>query len=247
MNVVGIIQARMGSTRLPGKVMLPLDCHHVLTHVVRRVAASKSIDETAIATSNDQQDEIVERYGLKTGTTVYRGAEFDVLGRLKDAAVELDADIIVRITADCPLVTPTCIDTVVNQLIKTKADYVSNILYRTVPHGLDAEAFTINSFERVENQAKGERHREHVTLYYREHTDQFKLGNVTAREMFEEHFMHNRTDLRLTLDEAADYELLKTVYENISYDSILDVRDAVLYIDEHNLTDMNADVRQKTL
>ena len=102
MKVVPVIQARMGSSRLPGKVMLPLNCDHVLEHDVRRVASADRVDEVVVATSEEKQDDIVERYAEREGAHVHRGSEDDVLGRMYEAASERDADVVVRVTADCP-------------------------------------------------------------------------------------------------------------------------------------------------
>ncbi|AUV81812.1 hypothetical protein C2R22_09265 [Salinigranum rubrum] len=104
MNVVAVIQARMGSSRLPGKVMLPLDGRHVLEHVVRRTAAATSIDEVVVATSENGADDIIARYAERAGATVFRGSETDVLDRMYHAAKGAEADVVVRITADCPLI-----------------------------------------------------------------------------------------------------------------------------------------------
>jgi spore coat polysaccharide biosynthesis protein SpsF len=131
--------------------------------------------------------------------------------------------------------------------METNADYSTNIIDRTFPRGLDVEAFTFESFERVHNEATAPHHREHVTPYYREHDDQFNLVSVTSEEVFDEPSMQNRTDLRLTLDKAADYKLLWEIYDRIEYDEILPVRDAIKLVNKENLHRLNADVEQKHL
>jgi spore coat polysaccharide biosynthesis protein SpsF len=132
------------------------------------------------------------------------------------AATEVDAETVVRITGDCPLIDPDTIDRVVTTLNNSDANYVSNIDERSFPRGLDVEAFTMDSFEAVEAEATRPSHREHVTPYYREYSEEFSLVNITSDEVFDEEYMRNRTDLRLTLDEAADYELLRTIFENVA-------------------------------
>lgn len=246
MKIVAIIQARMGSTRLPGKVMLPLAASHVLTHDVRRVSQAESIDEVVVATSTKTADDIVARYAHRASATVFRGSEDDVLDRMFSAATEADAETVVRITGDCPLIDPDVIDAMVDRLTTKSVDYCSNTFERTFPRGLDAEVFTYESFEHVYENAKEPHHREHVTPYYNEREDLFDYASVTSQEVFEESWMQNRTDLRLTLDEADDYELLRAVYENVNYDDILDVRDAVQYIDENKLYELNEHVKQKS-
>ena len=246
MDVVATVQARMGSSRLPGKMMLPLAGEHVLTHDIQRINTAKNIDQMVVATSTKNADDIIERYAGKAGAAVFRGSESDVLDRMFRAADQADADIVVRITGDCPLLSPKVIDTVVEKLVETSADYSSNIIERTFPRGLDIEAFTFESFEKVHRQASSPHQREHVTLYYHENPNTFDLVNVGSDDVFEEPWMHDRTDLRLTLDEADDYELLRTIYETVPYTGLLDVRDAIKCVDENELYHLNKHVEQKT-
>jgi spore coat polysaccharide biosynthesis protein SpsF len=240
-----LIQARMGSTRLPGKVMLPLDNHYVLNHVVNRVNQAGHIGTTIVATSHERQDDIITQSAPKFGAELYRGSESDVLNRMFEAAKEHDTEIVVRITADCPLLDPSVVDAVVETLQQTSADYASNIQQRTFPRGLDVEAFTFESFERVHEEATEPHHREHVTPYYREHPGTFDLETVTSEMVYDDPQFQNRTDLRLTLDEAADYELLQCLYTEIPYDGILPTKRAIEYIDERNLKHINTDIEQK--
>jgi len=247
MHTVAVIQARMGSSRLPGKVMLPLAGDHVITHDVRRVRAARSVDEVVVATSTELSDDIVERYASRAGAETFRGSESDVLGRFVDAATEADADVVVRVTGDCPLVAPAAIDAVVERLSSTSADYASTTTERTLPRGVGAEAFTFSSFEQVVAAADAPYEREHVTPRYYEHPDQFDIQSVTSEAIFDAPRHHDRTDLRLTLDEADDYELLRRIYEGLaSSGEPLDVRDAIDYVDEHELAEINRTVEQKS-
>lgn len=246
MKSTPILQARMGSSRLPGKVMLPLGESTVLGQNLDRVSDSILGSPPVVATSKKLADDIIEWYSQNAGVKVYRGSESNVLQRMYQAADLTSVDIIVRITADCPLVSPDIIDFVIERLDETGADYCSNIIERTFPRGLDVEAFTFDSFNRVRSNAKNSHQREHVTPYYLENPGEFELVSVTSDEVFDEPRMIDRTDLRFTLDEADDYELLRTIYENIEYDDILDVRDAVRYVDENDLADINAHVEQKS-
>jgi spore coat polysaccharide biosynthesis protein SpsF len=245
MKTVAIIQARMGSTRLPGKVMLPLNGEHVLTHDVHRTMAATNVEEVVVATTERQADDIIDRYARRTRATVFRGSETDVLSRVYYAARKANADIIVRITGDCPLISPETIETVIERLMKSNADYSTNILERTFPRGFDVEAFTFNSFKQVYDQATEPHHREHVTPYYHENDHDFNLVSVTADEVFDKPWMQNRTDLRLTLDEADDYELLRLIYDRIDYEDFLPVRDAVSLIDDEDLHQINSNIEQK--
>lgn len=245
MQITAVIQARVGSTRLPGKVMYPLNGKSVLEHVVKRVQATNHITNVVVVTSTEPQDDVIHRSASRYGAHVIRGSESDVLDRFTRAAEQYEPDIIVRVTGDCPLIDTQTIDTVVNRIMETESDYITNILDRTFPRGLDVEAFTKESFERVQKEATELRHREHVTPYYRENPDQFILENVTSNNVFDEEWMQNRTDLRLTLDEAADYEVLRRIYENIPYKNTLPIRKATRYVDEHKLMNINESVIQK--
>lgn len=247
MRVVAIVQARMGSTRLPGKVMLPLAGDHVLAHVIRRVNEATTVDKIVVATSTEQQDDIIQQYVSRANATGFRGSESDVLGRMYDAAINSDADIIIRVTADCPLISPEIIDVVVTRLEKTSADYVSTKLDRTFPRAIGAAAFTIDSFELVECRSERAYEREHVTPYYHEQQGEFEITNVRSDELFDEERYINRTDLRLTLDEANDYELLRRIYEGVAFDNILEMREAIDYIDENGFGKVNDSVDQITL
>ena len=245
-QVVAIIQARMGSTRLPGKVMLPLAADHTIIHTIRRVESAECVTNTMVATSKRTADDIVARYSARSGADVFRGSESDVLGRIYDSALSADADVIVRITGDCPLIDPETIDTVVREITDDDVQYAANIFERTFPRGLDVEAFTFESFERVHEEATEQHHREHVTPYYREQEDLFSTESVTSVDVFDEPQFQNRGDLRLTLDEADDYEVLRTIYENVSFDDVLPIREAIRYVDENDLMTLNASVEQKS-
>jgi len=240
------IQARMGSTRLPGKVMHPLKSRHVLDHVVERVSRASRISDVVVATSDQKQDDIIAQFAPEFGADVHRGSEADVLERLFEAAAARPPNTIVRITADCPLIDPVVLDRVVEVVEQESADYASNIRKRTFPRGLDVEAFSFESFEGVYEQAVEPHHREHVTPYYRENPDNFELVDVTSEDVFDDPQFQNRDDLRLTLDEVDDYKVLREIYENVPFDDILPTREAIRYVDEHDLMSLNADVEQKT-
>jgi spore coat polysaccharide biosynthesis protein SpsF len=246
-TTVAVIQARMGSSRLPGKVLLPLDCEHILTHDVRRVRAAETVDTVVVATSTEQADAIIEQFGSRHDVPTYCGSEKNVQQRMFDAATAYDADTVVRITADCPLIHPETIDTVVSELHDWGADYASNTIERTFPRGLDAEAFTYDSFERVVSEARTQAEREHVTQYYHNHPREFDLHGVRSESVFDDRQYIDRTDLRLTLDEAADYRLLDRVYDEIEYADAVPIRAAIDLIDREGLAELNASVKQKSV
>jgi spore coat polysaccharide biosynthesis protein SpsF len=235
----------MGSTRLPGKMMLPLACDHLISHVVQRAAKSVRINDVVVATSMERADDVLARQAERTGASVFRGSEYDVLGRMFQAAKLHDVDTIVRISGDCPLISPPVIDAVIERLVDRDADYATNIIGRTFPRGLDVEAFTFESFECVEAETTEDHDREHVTPYYQSRDDLFTHASVASEQVFDEPWMQERNDIRLTLDEADDYELLRKIYENLDYDETPDIRDVVRFIDEGDLQDVNSAIYQK--
>lgn len=247
MNIVALIQARTGSTRLPGKTMYPLCCHPVLAHVLERVSVASTVDRSIVTTSDRPRDDIIEATTVEQGSEVVRGSEDDVLKRLHTAATETEASIFVRVCADNPLLSPAAIDAVVTKLQSSGADYVSTLGERTLPVGLDAEAFTSESFDAVARDAEQSHQREHVTVFYREHSDRFAVRNVTADEIFEHDRLRGRTDLRLTLDEAADYRLLSEVYERLYDGKPIALDDAIDLIDSTGLSEINRHVAQKSV
>lgn len=246
-TTTAVIQARTGSTRLPGKVMYPLDGKHNLQHVIDRTTAATGIDTVIVATSTNPQDDTIAHYAERFGAEVIRGSETNVLSRFEQALDEYEPDILVRVTADCPLLSPTFIDASIKRIQETDAEYVSAGLDRTFPRGTTCETFTADSFKQVIEHSTEPHHREHVTPYYRENPEAFELSNITSDELFEQDWLQDRTDLRLTLDEPADYQLLETVYRNVEYEGILDVRDAIRYIDENGLAEINQHVEQKSV
>jgi len=244
---MAIIQARTGSTRLPGKVMYPLDGQPVLEHVVTRTARADNVTDVVVATSTEPQDDLIAQYAPTFGADVIRGSESNVLNRFKRAVEAYNPDTIFRITGDCPLIDPTTIDRVIDPIDNRGADYTSNISHRTFPRGLDVEAFTAESFETIISESPSQTEREHVTPYYRENPDEFDIVNVTSDLVFDERKYIGRTDLRLTLDEADDYRLLESIYNMVEYDGILPIRDAINLVDAEGLAELNESVRQKEI
>ena len=212
MKVVAIVQARMGSTRLPGKMMLPLGGKSAITHVLQRTDRATLVDETILATTSKERDELLQNRARELGIETYQGDEEDVLGRVLNASKVADADVIVRIAGDCPLVSPNIIDLAVDTLLETNSDYVSNKIDRTFPLGLDVEVFTRNSFLMVDQATDAANEREHVTVYYLEHQDRFSTENISSNQFFDQDNYKNRTDIELTLDESDDYVFLDEIF-----------------------------------
>lgn len=211
MKTVCIIQARMGSTRLPGKVMLDLCGKTVLEHVIQRVKRVKNIDEIVIATTIDKKDDVIVEEAMKCGVKVFRGSEEDVLSRYYYAAKENKADVVVRITSDCPLIDQEITQKTIDYYLinKDKFDYVSNTLERTFPRGLDTEVFSFKVLEKAFNEAILQRDREHVTPYIWDNPEMFNLGCYKSDVDYSKY--------RWTLDTEEDFELIKRIYEKLFY------------------------------
>lgn len=244
MKVVAVVQARMGSTRLPGKMMLPLGEKPAITHVLQQTDSAESVDETILATTDKDRDELLRNRACELGIQTYRGDETDVLGRVLSAAQMADADLIVRIAGDCPLVSPDIIDLAVETLLETDSDYVSNKIDRTFPLGLDVEALTLNSFLMVSQAADAANEREHVTVYYLDHQEQFSTENITSSQLFDEEKYRNRTGIELTLDESADYIFLDEIFSMLP-EGERDPCSVIDLIDSGEL-DANTDVERRS-
>lgn len=206
-RVIGIIQARIGSTRLPRKVLLPLAGKAVLEHVIARVGSSSQIDEVVVATTIAAGDARIAALCDGLQVRVFRGSEDDVLDRFYRSARLLKAEHVVRITADCPLMDPDIIDLIVSRHLVSKADYTSNTLLPTYPDGEDVEVLTVDALERAWRDATLRSEREHVTPYLTSHPEIFNLVNVK-----------NAVDLsakRWTLDREVDYDFLKTIFARL--------------------------------
>lgn len=197
----------MGSSRLPNKVMLDLCNEPVLLHVVNRTRFSKRIERIIVATSENSNNDTIREYCELKGIECVSGSENDVLDRyykvMKYANLK-DDDIVVRITADCPLIDPELIDEVIEHHIVTNSEYTSNTIEPTFPDGLDCEVIQATVLKRAWEESKLKSEREHVTLYIRNHPDLFRIESYKGTE--------DLSDMRWTLDEKEDYVLIKRIY-----------------------------------
>ncbi len=177
-QAIAIIQGRMNSSRLPGKVLKPIAGRPMLCHVMDRTASAETINEVIVATSDDPSDDPIELTCSREGYLCYRGSQFDVLDRFYQAASLADASVIVRITADCPLIDPGVIDRTVRAFFEQGADFAANRLpppyKRTYPIGLDVEVCSFTALERAWNEAKLPHEREHVMPYLYDQPGRFK-------------------------------------------------------------------------
>lgn len=210
--IVAIIQARMASTRLPGKVLANIAGKPMLWQVVQRVRAARSIDNVVVATSSNPSDDPIAAQCAVDATACFRGDEDDVLDRFYRAALRFGADTVVRITADCPLMDPVVIDKVVSTFRESDCDYVSNTLRYTYPDGLDVEVFSLDALERTWKNATSPHQREHVTQFMRQDSS-FLKRNVEHSDDLSPH------DYRWTVDDPADLAFVQSVYAWLSSDS----------------------------
>lgn len=203
MKVVAIVQARMGSTRLPDKVMKPIGGVPMIELLLARLAKSKQIDQIVLATSTDERNTALVEHVQNLGYTCVRGSENDVLDRYLVAAQQAQADVVVRITGDCPLIDPTLVDQVIAQFKAQGVEYLSNIAPASYPDGLDTEVFTLQALERAGRESQDPFHHEHVTPYLRK-PGMYKTGAMQHSE--------DLSGLRWTVDEPADFDVVSQVF-----------------------------------
>jgi len=267
MRVVAIIQARMGSARLPGKVLAEIGGRSMLRRVCGRAAQAARIDQLLVATTMEPDDEAIVDECARLQVACFRGSTDDLLDRYHKAARAYRADAVVRITADCPLIDPQVIDLVVDALKKRGQDpfsYASNTLRRTWPRGLDTEAMTAAALSRACREATEPYQRTHVTPYIYRHPESFRLLAVTLpsaghrnappsrrkdREMPSR--MAGREDLgrwRWTVDLPEDLDFVRAVYRRLADDETFSWRDVQrLLAREPALAELNRHVRQREL
>ncbi len=241
-EIICVVQARTGSSRLPKKVLFEIAGKPVLLHVVDRLLRSKKIDHIIVATTTKKRDDPIVRLikGYHQKVSFFRGSEEDVLDRFYHAVKQYKPKGVMRITADCPLIDPEIVDKVVDEFLKFKVDYVSNTLgVRTYPRGLDAEIFSFKLLEELWKETLWSTDREHVTLFARRSPTLFNCRRVFNDKDY--------SFYRWTLDEASDYKLIKIIYRELyRKNKNFDMNDAVdLFKKFPNLIKINQDVEQK--
>ena len=214
-NMIGcIIQARMGSSRLPGKTLIKLNQYRTtLDFVVNQLSFSALLDKIVIATTNLEQDNIIETNAKTLGIDCFRGSSDDVLDRYYHCAKKFQINTIVRITSDCPLIDPQIVDQVIRKYQYEDYDYVTNTLIRSYPIGTDVEIFSFEILEKTWQKAILPSEREHVTLFIRNKKLNFKLGNLKNSK--------NLGHLRWTLDRVEDLNLIRKIVVKINKNPIL--------------------------
>ena len=240
-----IIQARMGSTRLPGKIMKELAGKPMLWHMVKRAGSAAELDKVIVATTVGPEDDAVEKFCRENNTLFFRGPDEDVLARYYLTAKEYKVSTIVRITADCPLIAPEIIDLGVEKFNAGRCDYISNINpgERTFPRGLDVEVFSFDALEKAFREASQPYEREHVTPHiWQNKKNEFKIGSmITATPSYA------RPQYRLTVDFPEDFQLMEKIYgEFYKPGKIIDIPGVLRFLDARpEIVAVNAHCEEK--
>lgn len=237
MKTAVIIQARYGSTRLPGKILEPMAGRSVLSHVLDRARSIKGIDVVVCAVPDSNDSDVIAKEASRCGAEVFRGSETDVLSRYLSAARMVSADIVMRITSDCPLIDPDVCASLLALRADTNSDYAANNMPPTFPHGLDCEAFTRVALEKADTVAVDAYDREHVTPWLRRSAD-LRRANLACDDP-------TNKDERWTLDYPEDLAFLRAIIESFPDTSRISTRDVLRLLAERpELRAINAGHRQ---
>ena len=226
--IIAIIQARMGSTRLPGKVLKEINGKPMLTYLLDRVKQSKKLDKVIIATSILDKDDAIEKYCKDYGVECFRGSEDDVLSRYYECATQYNPDIVVRITADCPLQDPEIIDAVIQKYEDNDVDYCANTVpvdTNTYPDGTDVEVFSMEALIKAYNKAKDNHFREHVTFQFWQ-TDEYKSTQYVGDKDYSKY--------RITVDYPEDFEVVNYIFSELEKRKSFGHLDEIIKIIEGN-------------
>ena len=207
MTTIATIEARMTSSRLPGKVLLPCQGKPMLELMVERLRQVPSLDGIVIATTVNATDDPVEKLAADLGVGCWRGSEDDVLSRVLDGAQAFKADVIVETTGDCPLIDPATVENCIQRYRELGVDYLSNVLERSFPIGMDTQVFATSVLADVARRTADPVDREHVSLYIYRHPELYRLANVAAPpHQFD-------PELRLTLDTPQDLQVIERIFD----------------------------------
>lgn len=245
MKVVCLVQARVGSTRLPGKILKEICGKTILHHEIDRLKKCKEIDEIVIATTDKEDDDKIVNEAKKLSVKYFRGSENDVLSRFYYSAKENNADIIVRVTSDCPCIDFEILDKMLiyfkDKYKEKQVDYLSNTIKRTYPRGYDIEIFTFSALEKSYINAEKEYEREHVTPYIYDKTNNFLKLYFENKEDY--------SNYRVTLDTIEDFIVIKNIFENLYYKNpYFKLNDVVQYLNNNlHIVDINKHIEQKKL
>ncbi|KQL50090.1 acylneuraminate cytidylyltransferase [Brevibacillus choshinensis] len=240
MKVIVIIQARMGSTRLPGKIMLPLGSTVVLDYVVSRSKQIGGVTDVIIATSTSDKDTPIWEWCKKNQVSCFRGSEEDVLSRFYDCATAYQPDYFIRVTSDCPFLDYQMMNQIMKQVEEQPVDFV--FVNGALPRGLEAEIASFSALETMNRVAREAKYREHVTYYAYEHKHQFQTTSFQAPISL------CHPEIRITLDTEDDYLLCHAVAQHFNGDLLVPSQSIVDYLLEHpELAQINSHVKQKDI
>lgn len=238
-ETTAIIQARMGSARLPGKVLLEVEGKPLICYLLERVAAAKSIGKVIVATSTEPMDDPIAKLCKEKNVACYRGNHEDVLDRYYQAARQFKLERIVRLTADCPLIDPKIIDSLVSVYIKGDYDYVANTTPPkwTFPIGMDVEVFSFNALERAWHDEKDPDQREHVTFHLWKNPNKFSLFRVDLEV--------DLSKYRLAVDYPNDFEIVKLILKNLYHENpLFTMEDIIEFLkSDPKISKMNTDLK----
>lgn len=207
MKVLAILQARVSSSRLPGKVLLPILGEPMLFRQIERIHRAKRIEQLVVATSTDASDDVLASECATRGIYCFRGSLDDVLDRYYHAALGFQPANVVRLTGDCPLTDPELIDRVIGFHLQGAYDFVSNAINPTFPDGLDAVIFRFHILEQAWREARLPSEREHVSLFMKNRPERYRIANYEGSP--------DRSDMRWTVDEPSDFEFVQSVYSHL--------------------------------
>jgi len=237
-NIVAIIEARMASTRLPGKVMRGIYGRPMLDMMVERVRMARTLDDVVVATTIRQADDQIYNFCKRNSIAVWRGSEDDVLHRVLQAAYQFEADVIVELTGDCPLIDPAMIDKVVGDYMLGGADFVYNRLDPRTPIGMDVRVFSTKALAELNEKTTDPADREHVSLHFWEHPKEYRCRNVFTQ------LPKWASSLRLTVDTEEDFSVIEKVFfELYPFFGLFDILN--LYQEKPELFEDNAEIQQK--
>jgi spore coat polysaccharide biosynthesis protein SpsF len=240
MNKIAIIQAHMGSSRLPGKVLQDLAGKPMLARVLERVQRCPALDGLVVATSTLAVDDVLADFCRELQVPVFRGSDTDVLDRFTRAAAAFSADVCVRITSDCPLIDPEVSEDIIRRFLEAQGtiDYASNKIPQSFPRGLDTEVFTLAALRAAHQEAKLPYQRAHVTIYLYEHPEKFRLLSIKS--------LVDRAHWRWTVDTPEDLEFVRQVYRRLGADGNFGWQEVVALLEqEPGLMDLNRHIHQK--
>lgn len=243
MKIEVYIQARMGSTRLPGKVLSPVMNRPLLSYLIERLHACRECDAYRVLTGTSPQDDPIVTFCKEMNIPYFRGSDDDVLARYQQASEQYSPDAIVRVTGDCPLIDPNIVDEVIRSYREgfPKWDYVSNVLERTFPRGMDVEVFSRQTLESTANHALKPSEREHVTTYIYAHPELFKLHNVASKIKL--------PNYRLTVDTIEDFRIVRHILEALyPQNPLFSLKEIITFLNAHpEIPKINAHIAQKLI